>query len=100
MLLTLRTRPVGAPLEVPLELAAERIGAILGETKHRHGCLIQESPVVDVHHKGWHISARRIDLSEGWQALFLELHRGPAANDLHPMRGRSAHRLLFQHLKG
>jgi len=52
-----------------------------------------------MHDKAGHVAASCIDLVQRRQALFLELIWSPAADDLHPMRGRRAPGLPLEHLQ-
>jgi hypothetical protein len=90
----------GIALGIALDLAARRVGRVLGVTHGAQGRGVEERAVIKMQHEDRRVGRDGIDLGQGRQALLGELVFGEAAHHAHPLRWRGNLRLALQHRHG
>ena len=89
-------QPGGIAALVALDLAARRLGRVLGVADGAKRGAVEQRPVVEMQDEDRRVGRRRVDLLQRRQAALLELERRPAADDADPVRRRRPPRLLLQ----
>ncbi|MCY1174100.1 hypothetical protein D9M73_142870 [compost metagenome] len=79
------------------DLATRRVRRVAGVTGDTQRCAVEQGAVVQVQHEYRGVRCRLVELGQGRHALLGELELVPATDHPHPLRGRRAVGLLFEH---
>ncbi len=91
------SRPVGLPLRVAHDLAAGRLGRVLGVADGAQRGAVEQRAVVEMQQEHRRVGRDGVELVDGRQALLGELMLGEAADHAHPLRRRRDRDLPLQH---
>lgn len=85
---------------VTLDLAARRVGRVLGVADCLERSAVEQCAVIQVQQEYRGVRCGLVDFLQGGHAFFGELELVPAADHTHPLRGRRARGLVLEHAQG